>query len=233
MSNTSLTSDQRDAQIRQYIFDKAKASGPQEIQNLASFLQDGGKVSKAIYDYATYWYALTSTYSGLIVLNESCDSSCADFDATEDSCVTGQQSCQSELKCINSDCLRFKAKNLSNFIENNVRAGYIPIPDGCEMLSNDLISFLGWILRIIRYGAIVITVILGMTDFIGAITQDDDKAFKKAGGRFFKRVLAVIFIFISALFVQFVLVNYALPGIGEKEIDLCDITKYAAETGAD
>ncbi len=205
----------------------AKNGGSDDITNVASYLLSGGKASKAIYDYANYWYAMATNYASLYVFQEKgCDNSCNDASQYNDpNGENGESKYNTCLANTTSPCLKFKAIQLAQEIEENVKAGYIPIPDGCDMLSQDLLDFLTWALQLIRYGAVIITIVLGMVDFFRAIAESDDKAFQKAGGRFLKRLIAVVLIFLSALFVQFILYNYALPGIGEEEVTLCNISK--------
>jgi len=152
------------------IFESAamEDTAPDDIQNVVTYLSAGGKTSKAIYDYTSYWYAQAANYEGFYVEGEGFNSR-----------------------------LSSAARGLIDTIEENIKAGYIPIPDGCAMLSQDLIDFLAWGLRIIRYGAVIIAIVLGMVDFFRAIAESDDKAFQKAGGRFLKRLDFLIGYFYS------------------------------------
>ena len=71
--------------------------------------------------------------------------------------------------------------------------------------SERLISFIGNILKWVKYIVPVIVIVLGILDFIKALSSDNDDAMKKAQGKFMKRLIAAALVFIIPLIIEFIL----------------------------
>lgn len=71
--------------------------------------------------------------------------------------------------------------------------------------SERLLAWISNILRWIKYLAPVIVIVIGILDFIKAISSDKEDEIKKAQGRFIKRLIAAALIFIIPLIIEFVL----------------------------
>ena len=98
-----------------------------------------------------------------------------------------------EYSCINM-CL-----NINKYIgEYSVNAGE------CNF-SQRLISFIGNILKWVKYIVPVIVIVLGILDFIKALSSDKDDEMKKAQGKFMKRLIAAALVFIVPLILEFIL----------------------------
>lgn len=96
---------------------------------------------------------------------------------------------------------------------SNVFAAYdqISTATGCNVIPNELRDFLIWIFRIIQIAGMVITMVLGIVDFMTATASDKDDAMKKASSRFIKRVMALVILLLSPLLVNLILdlINFA------------------------
>lgn len=78
--------------------------------------------------------------------------------------------------------------------------------DGCTALANGTtIHLLNDILGYLQLAAVVILLVFGGIDFIGAIASGDDGALYKATKRFFKRVMAGVLVFLIPALVSIVL----------------------------
>ena len=71
--------------------------------------------------------------------------------------------------------------------------------------SERLISFIGNILKWIKYILPVIVMVLGILDFIKALSSEKDDEMKKNQGRFMKRLIAAALVFLIPLIIEFVL----------------------------
>lgn len=68
----------------------------------------------------------------------------------------------------------------------------------CEIINvnTDLGRFLNKMVNYIRIGVIFLVLVLGMVDLMGAVGASEEGAFKKAGTRFFKRLIAAALVFL-------------------------------------
>ena len=79
-------------------------------------------------------------------------------------------------------------------------------------LGQDMTGWLIRILKIFRYIAPIIVIILSIVDYIGAISAAEDDAMKKAGARLGKRILILIIFFLLPSLIQFILNTFNVPG---------------------
>jgi hypothetical protein len=82
--------------------------------------------------------------------------------------------------------------------------------DACTMIkrTGDPDGFFGLLKKIVGYvqiGTILLIIVLGVLDFTGAVGSDDDAAFKKAGGKFVKRLIAGALVFLVPALINTVL----------------------------
>ena len=117
------------------------------------------------------------------------------------------------------------ATTIYNSFFENYRSGLTQIgPNyiGLENFDNDcsisdrLIIWIANIVRWIKYIIPVAVMVLGILDFIKAISAGKDDEMKKAQGNFIKRLIAAALIFIIPLIIEFVLdkMGYASNGCG-------------------
>lgn len=85
----------------------------------------------------------------------------------------------------------------------------------CKLLPDAVTDYIIDALRMLRWGALVLMIILSVLDFIKAAAADDQDAIKKAGQKFIKRIAAVIILFILPMLVEFILYVAGLAGFGE------------------
>lgn len=83
---------------------------------------------------------------------------------------------------------------------------------GCGFIGPNTLEILEWIIKLVRIGAPILVIILGIVDFVSAIFSDEDDALNKAGSRFIKRLMAGVIL----LFVPYILkILIDLSGIAE------------------
>lgn len=86
-------------------------------------------------------------------------------------------------------------------------------------MSDQIIAFIYNILKWVKYIAPVLVIILGILDFVKALAAQDDDAMKKAQGKFVKRLIAAVLLFLLPLIIDYVLSVFHLVN------DSCNINK--------
>ncbi len=76
---------------------------------------------------------------------------------------------------------------------------------GCVIMGSELNNLLGDIYKWIRGAAAAVVVILGILDFLKAVTSDDAEAMRKAGSTFVKRLILLVVLLILPYLIDFVL----------------------------
>lgn len=76
---------------------------------------------------------------------------------------------------------------------------------GCQVISDELKEWLQWILDVIRVGGIILTVVLGITDYVKATFASDDTGMKKANGNFSKRLICLLLLFLAPTIISFLI----------------------------
>ena len=84
----------------------------------------------------------------------------------------------------------------------------------CEVVPPIIIKYLQSALKLLRWVALVLMIILGVLDFVKAAMADDQDALKKAWQHFIKRLIAVIILFLLPILIDFVLYIAGLAGFG-------------------
>lgn len=72
-------------------------------------------------------------------------------------------------------------------------------------VSDRLLAEINKIYKTISLGIVVVVIILGVLDFIKAVSSDDDNALKKAGSKFLKRIVIAMVIVMLPIILQFIL----------------------------
>ena len=75
----------------------------------------------------------------------------------------------------------------------------------CEVLPKAIENYIKQALKLIRWGGLVLMIVLGTLDFVKASASDDQDAIKKAGQNFIKRLIAVIILFLLPILVELIL----------------------------
>lgn len=86
--------------------------------------------------------------------------------------------------------------------------------------SSNLIGWIRNILNIIKYILPVLVIVLGIIDFIRALSSDKDDEMKKAQGRFVKRLISAALAFIIPFIIVFILEKFGFVVDGCGVIDL-------------
>lgn len=73
------------------------------------------------------------------------------------------------------------------------------------VVSDDLLKEINKIYRTISLIVVVAVIILGILDFIKAVSSDEDSALKKAGSKFMKRIIIAVILVILPILLQFIL----------------------------
>ena len=98
-----------------------------------------------------------------------------------------------------------------------------PDINSCEQLfTPDILSIIDEILNVVKVIAPILVLVLGIIDFAQAIFSDNDDSLKKAQGKFVKRLLVAVLLFLLPIFVNFLLTvingvisgNWSTCGIG-------------------
>lgn len=76
---------------------------------------------------------------------------------------------------------------------------------GCVIMGSGLNNLLGDIYKWVRGAAAALVVILGILDFLKAVTSDDAEAMRKAGSTFVKRLILLAILLILPYLIDFVL----------------------------
>lgn len=105
--------------------------------------------------------------------------------------------------CID-DCLSIKDKINALKEGTDLYIDYTKVNDECNS-SERLLAWISNILRWIKYILPVVVIILGILDFLKALTSDKDDEMKKAQGNFVKRLIAAALVFIVPLIIEFIL----------------------------
>lgn len=79
------------------------------------------------------------------------------------------------------------------------------IENVCEVLPKAIENYIKQALKLIRWGGLVLMIVLGTLDFVKASAADDQDAIKKAGQNFIKRLIAVIILFLLPILVELIL----------------------------
>lgn len=98
----------------------------------------------------------------------------------------------------------------------------IELKEGCDVISNDLKSWLIQLLDLIKIGGLILTLILGMTDFFKGVTSGEADAMKKVWKSFANRLIAVIILFLLPLIIEFLFGLINISGINSSN-PLCGI----------
>ena len=76
---------------------------------------------------------------------------------------------------------------------------------GCVIMGSNLNNLLGDIYKLIRGACIALVVVLGILDFLKAVTSDDAESMKKAGSKFTKRLILLAVLIILPYLIDFFL----------------------------
>ena len=90
------------------------------------------------------------------------------------------------------------------------------LTDKCKVIPDAIKTYLKQALKLIRWGALVLMVILGTLDFVKAAAADDQDSMKKASQNFIKRLIAVIILFLLPLLLEAILRIAGLLKYGEE-----------------
>lgn len=80
--------------------------------------------------------------------------------------------------------------------------------EGACSLSSRIIKFIANILKWVKYIAPVLVIVLGILDFIKAISAQSEDEMKKAQGKFVKRLIAAALLFLLPFIIQFILERF-------------------------
>ena len=75
----------------------------------------------------------------------------------------------------------------------------------CGILTAELSEWLLNILKLIRYAGPALLIILTIMDYIKAIASSKEEEIKKSNGKFVKRLIAIVLLFIFPLIIEFIL----------------------------
>jgi hypothetical protein len=110
-----------------------------------------------------------------------------------------------EFSCINL-CLNIKQNILYDSLSSNGECGF----------TEKLTLWIANIIRWVKYIVPVAVIVLGILDFMKAISADKEDEMKKAQQRFIRRLIAAALIFITPFIIEFILnkLGFAANGCG-------------------
>lgn len=83
----------------------------------------------------------------------------------------------------------------------------------CGSLGKESTQWLFRLVRIVRYAVPALLVILSILDFIKAIASESEDEMKKATGKFTKRLVAAVLLFLIPFILDFILAIFDIPGL--------------------
>lgn len=83
----------------------------------------------------------------------------------------------------------------------------------CGSLGRESTQWLFRLVRIVRYSVPALIVILSILEFIKAIASESDDEMKKVTGRFTKRLIAAVLLFLIPFVLDFILAIFDIPGL--------------------
>ena len=137
------------------------------------------------------------------------------------------------MKCI-QDLLLYKGRmdeciQFQSFYSSLVTNGIIrDLSNGCEMLSNDFVDKLVWILDIIKIAGPILAVGLGTLDFVKVVASGDaDKEMKSAFKRFGTRIVAAVLLFLVPVILAFLMDTFlGNQAVYDSDNPFCDIVEF-------
>ena len=97
----------------------------------------------------------------------------------------------------------FTGGSSSNYYGNYYDYG-VPVY-GCDVVPEDIKTWITDTLNLVRYIALALVIILGVIDFIKAAASGEADQMKKSGNSFLKRIIAVIILFLLPVIVELIL----------------------------
>ena len=76
---------------------------------------------------------------------------------------------------------------------------------GCVIMGSGLNNLLGDIYKWVRGAAVALVIVLGVLDFLKAVTSEDAEAMRKAGSTFTKRLILLVVLILLPYLIDFVL----------------------------
>lgn len=110
-------------------------------------------------------------------------------------------------------CKKTVEENTEGSSDSNTKEDYdkpqldmdIITDKGCVIMGSNLNNLLGDIYKLIRGACIALVVVLGILDFLKAVTSDDAESMKKAGSKFTKRLILLAVLIILPYLIDFFL----------------------------
>ena len=88
--------------------------------------------------------------------------------------------------------------------------------NGCQsVLTSELIEWLQWVLDVVRIGALILTVILGIVDYVNATFSSKDDSIAKANKNFTTRLMALALLFLVPTLIEFILSLFSISTTGD------------------
>lgn len=111
----------------------------------------------------------------------------------------------------------FKKKYVkdSNKPQSNTTAEMV---EGCGLVPKEVADEISKVLYLAIVAAFVLTIILGIKDFIGAVTGAKDDGMKKAWKNFIRRIVALALLLLLPLLVKFVLTQIDFDNVDKDSI---------------
>lgn len=145
-----------------------------------------------------------------------------DFDYSY-ACNPSDEACNEKSSSITTERSESPSAEKGKFLakykkDDNYTVREVKIDDGCGLFSDKATEYIKIALTYIIIAGVVLTLVLGMWDFIKALIGSEDGGMKKSWKNFLKRVISLAVLIILPSLVAFLLVSLDLTGVNEGSI---------------
>lgn len=116
-----------------------------------------------------------------------------------------------------AQCKKISEKD---YLKENQNNTYTPDYDidlsGC-IIDPGTREIIDWIMNLVRVGGIILLIVLGMLDFIKAAASGEQDEMKKSSGKFVKRLIACVALFLAPIFVDLILSLVNIAGGADED----------------
>lgn len=184
---------------------------------------DGGSSARGIPTTAFFGKSNGKAYNEYLNCLKS-SSSCwwFKFDSSF-ACNPSEEGCNEKFNSVTTERTIASSQSKNKFIakfkkDRDYNTKEVKVESGCGLFSDEATRYIKIALTYIVVAGFILTIVLGMTDFIKAIIGSEDKGITNAWKRFLKRVVSLAILLILPALVAFLLVSLDLKGVNEGSI---------------
>lgn len=137
--------------------------------------------------------------------------------------MLGEQSSEGKA-CIKEYNIKSKECSFPKYVRTNSKSVNedkpMELKSNCSVIESDFGVELVKILNLIRIAGVILTILLGIIDFVRSVVASDDDAMKKCKKRFLYRLIALVALILIPIVIEMVLGWVKIPGV-----EYCKIEK--------